>query len=147
MWNVYYFIVHTYKISYSLKNGTKICRTETLYDDADFEYLRWWWYIWPSLVSQVRVVIISTISILWVVLFCSILHEKCLTLWPWHVIVWLDQLMMMYDDISTTKIEVRIRKASSADTSLLLGLQIKARGKVESHKTYRYFDLRLHLRY
>ena len=52
--------------------------------------------------------------------------------------------MMMYDDISTTKIEVRIRKASSADTSLLLGLQIKARkGKVESHKTYGYFDLRL----
>ena len=38
--------------------------------------------------------------------------------------------MMMYDDISTTKIEVRIRKASSADTSLLLGLKIKARGKL-----------------
>ena len=55
--------------------------------------------------------------------------------------------MMMYDDISTTKIEVRIRKASSADTSLLLGLQIKAKsqGKIESHKTYGYSDP--HFRY
>ena len=39
--------------------------------------------------------------------------------------------MMMYDDISTTEIEVRICKASSADTSLLLlGLKIKAREKL-----------------